>query len=438
MNTPIYDFIKQYSESKMSRFHMPGHKGQKFLGPELFDITEIDGADVLTSSNGIISESQKNATQLFDTGATFYSTEGSTLCIKTMLYSLVLSSDKNPEKTIIAVRNVHKSFIYACAQLNINIKWIYPQNRKSLCSGIATVDEIKEALLEISNPIAMFITSPNYLGETSDIKSIAKLCHKKDIPLVVDNAHGAYLKFCDLHPIHLGADMCCDSAHKTLPVLTGGAYLHISKKSKSRFSHLINHAMSAFSSTSPSYLTLDSLDLANKYIYNGFKEKLDRCIQKVESIKKSLKEQGYSVLDTDPLKLTIETNGEFLHSILKKFQIQCEYYDKTNIVFMITPENSEEDLAKLHNALLEISPKKAVYPPVQPKFERGLSPNEAFLLPFENIDIHQSEGSICADTCVSCPPAVPIVTAGEIINQEAIKLLEFYGHKKINIIKSRL
>ena len=231
MNTPIADFVKAYTLSGASRFHMPGHKGNPVIGCEMFDITEINGADVLGNADGIIAESEANAASLFNTAKTFYSTEGSTLCIKAMLALIKKNSIKSVPK-ILAARNAHKAFVYACALLGLEPEWIFPKEFTHLCACELSCNELDDILKNADSlPDAVYITSPDYLGNVMDVKGLSDICHKYGIPLLVDNAHGAYLAFLNesLHPIALGADMCCDSAHKTLPVLTGGAYLHLSK-----------------------------------------------------------------------------------------------------------------------------------------------------------------------------------------------------------------
>ena len=231
MKTPIVDFVDSYMSSHISRFHMPGHKGRDHLGFERYDITEIGGADTLYSADGIILESENNASKLFGTAHSFYSTEGASLAIKAML--ALACSGCNGRPLIFAARNSHKSFVYACALLDADVKWMYSSSTKHLCECMISAEGVRETL-ETSNkkPCAVYITSPDYLGNIADVMGIAEVCHSYDVPLLVDNAHGAYLKFLpeSCHPIDEGADMCCDSAHKTLPVLTGGAYLHISKR----------------------------------------------------------------------------------------------------------------------------------------------------------------------------------------------------------------
>ncbi len=236
MQTPIADFVKEYAGKENSRFHMPGHKGQSFLGCEAYDITEIAGADSLYEADGIIAESEKNAAELFGTAGTFFSTEGSSQCIRAMLYLAIRCQQGAARPYVIAARNAHKAFLYAAAMLDFDIVWLLPEEMHSLCSCHITPEQLKKRLAEECErrgrpPAAVYLTSPDYLGGQLTLGALAELCHRYHTILAVDNAHGAYLHFLEKkeQPIDLGADICCDSAHKTLPVLTGGAYLQISK-----------------------------------------------------------------------------------------------------------------------------------------------------------------------------------------------------------------
>ena len=252
---------------------MPGHKGKKYGG----DITEIHGADVLYSSKGIIAESQKNAAEMFGSYRTFYSAEGSTLAIKAML---ALVTEGKEKRRILAGRNAHKAFIYGCALLDIIPEWIFPDTFYDICTCEITPKNVEEALKKCNElPCAVYITSPDYLGVQTDIEGISKVCRAYEVPLLVDNAHGAYTAFLEKseHPLHLGADMCCDSAHKTLPVLTGGAYLHISENGK-KYACGAQNALALFASTSPSYLILSSLDECNAYFEGDYRKELKETV----------------------------------------------------------------------------------------------------------------------------------------------------------------
>lgn len=444
MDTPICDFVKHYNEKSQSRFHMPGHKGVGSVGAEFLDITEINGADILYSADGIIAESEKNAGALFGC-TTFYSAEGSSLCVRAMLKLISLYAKFNNKKPhIAAYRNTHKSFISGISLLDINVTWIYPEKENSYVSYEISPSQLDIFLSSLDEaPVAVYITSPDYLGYTADIEKISKVCHRHGCLLAVDNAHGAYLKFLSPseHPIDLGADICCDSAHKTLPVITGGAYLHISNQAPDILKEHAEKALSLFASTSPSYLILQSLDRANRFLEN-FNGILDVFIKKLQIMKKSLSDNGYEFYGNEPMKLTIEAKkygyfGSELADILRLKGIECEFYDPDYLVLMPTPLNDDNDIQKLHSALLSIPKQKTVKSkaPHIPRATQILSVREAMLSASENICTNDAEGRILAEISVSCPPAVPILVSGELINASAVKCFKYYGIDTLSVIK---
>ncbi len=226
MKTPVCDFVAAYEQSGMARLHMPGHKGKGPLGCEGRDITEIAGADSLYEACGVIAESEHNAAALFGAKATFYSAGGSSQCVGAML-CLALQKSKN--RVVLAARNVHKSFLHAAGLLDADVRWLWPRPYSLLACPV-TPEMLENALAALPEaPAAVYLTSPDYLGNVQPVAQLARVCHAHGAPLLVDNAHGAYLHFlpAPAHPLDEGADLCCDSAHKTLPVLTGGAYLHL-------------------------------------------------------------------------------------------------------------------------------------------------------------------------------------------------------------------
>ena len=211
-------------------------------------------------------------------------------------------------------------------------------------------DALKDYLINAKRlPTALYLTSPDYLGNIQDVKSISQVCKDFNVLLIVDNAHGAYLKFLEnsLHPIDLGADMCCDSAHKTLPALTGASYIHISKNAPTFFKDNVKTAMSIFASTSPSYLILQSLDLLNNYLDNDYKQTLSTFISRVERLKISLSNYGYKLIGIEPLKICLQTSefgytGAEFNEILKQNNIYCEFFDNNYLVFMLSQTQVDE------------------------------------------------------------------------------------------------
>ena len=158
MTTPIADFVRQYQENKTARFHMPGHKGKGPLGCEGLDITEVRGADALYEAEGIIAESEANATALFGSGRTVYSTEGSSQCIRAMLYLALTNRPAGASATVVAARNVHKAFVYAAALLDFEVVWLWPEESRSLCGCPITAERLEKTLSSLDAPPAAAIS----------------------------------------------------------------------------------------------------------------------------------------------------------------------------------------------------------------------------------------------------------------------------------------
>lgn len=448
MNTPIYDFVTEYMTQNKVRMHMPGHKGHVFLGDEPRDITEIYGADVLHHAKGIIQESQENARAVFGTGKTFYSTEGSSLCIKAMLDALAW---QRTSRTIVAARNVHRSMIDACGLLDLTVEFVQGEKTHSICTSILSPESLALHLSGMEKPpLGVYVTSPDYLGNCQDISALANVCKQFDVPLVVDNAHGSYLHFLETsgHPMDLGAAMCCDSAHKTFPVLTGGAYLHVAQDWVEQFARRIPQGMALFGSTSPSYLILQSLDLCNAYLADGYAHKLEVFLRRLHQCRKVFAEAGYVLEDgADPLKLTINTeslaiDGEMLEQQMRMADIECEYADRQYVVCMLTPENTDHDLECLEQFARQHSVSRAAKSSVQPQKEwrlpstirRRCSIREGIFASSEEVYVEEAVGRICAAETVACPPAIPIAICGEEITEEMVTCFKMYGIEKVSVL----
>ena len=432
MNTPVWDYIKNYAQTAPTRLHMPGHKGRGDL--EQFDLTEVDGADVLYYADGILKESMENAAAIFGAGKTVYSAEGASLCIRAMIYLLKLYDSK---AVIAAARNAHSTFVTAAALLNVDVQWLYGENLLS-----CTIEpEMLDRYLQDHKVTALYLTSPDYLGNVADIKALSQVCHRHGVLLLVDNAHGAYLKFFGSHPLQLGADICCDSAHKTLPVLTGGAYLHVGKNAPAVFYEQTEKAMSLFASTSPSYLILGSLDRANKYLAEDFAQELQSFVPKVDALKEKLSACGYTILGNEPIKITIAPKsygytGMQLAAILQEKNMVCEFADPDYLVLMVTPQNKEEDLRKVEAALCSLPKKAAITQtaPIMHKARKAMNMHEALMSPSVKLPAAQCLGKILAAPTVSCPPAIPILVCGEVVDEEAISPMQYYGITELNVI----
>ena len=466
MTTPIVDFVCRYAQSGTSRLHMPGHKGQSLLGFEPWDITEIKGADELYEAEGIIAESEANATRLFGTAHTYYSTEGSSQCIRAMLCLALQAAPRTGKRPVLlAARNAHKALLYAAALLDFDIEWLWPapEDACALCSCPVSAARLTAALHAMEQqgrkPFGIYVTSPDYLGGVQDIAALAAVCKTFDLPLLVDNAHGAYLRFLpeNRHPIALGAAMCCDSGHKTLPVVTGGAYLHLGKNAPIQDEAAVRNALALFGSTSPSYLILQSLDKCNQVLAEGYPLRLLQCCGYLTRLRRELNEAAAAkrcsvplVLESEPLKVTLDAaalgmTGTELAEALRSAKVECEYADPRYVVLMFTPANPPQDFERLTSAVLHIVENLTGPFPLPEENDRELlelehelhtccSIRQAVFAPQEQVPTEQAVGRICAMPTVSCPPAIPIVVSGEKITLAAVRLMQKYHVTQVAVL----
>ena len=441
MTTPIRDFVARYARSGSARLHMPGHKGRGALGFESLDITEIAGADALYEANGIIAESEANASALFETRRTLYSTEGSSQCIRAMLHLAMIHARPDGGRPVaLAGRNAHRAFLTAAALCDFDVEWLWPEAAAdSVCSCPITPEGLSRRLDAMKEtPFCVYVTSPDYLGGQLDIEALAAACHARNVPLLVDNAHGAYLKFLPgrAHPMELGADMCCDSAHKTLPALTGGAYLHISRGADPRYAVDAKQSLALFGSTSPSYLILQSLDCLNEALSADLPARLAACRARLDGLKAELAGRGFDVLPSDPLKLTLRTDGPRVAERLRAQGVECEFADSGHIVFMFTPSNPPEDFERLSRALGEPIPVEVCSEPLTPP-PRALTARQAMFAPSETVPVQRAVNRVCAAPTAACPPAVALAVSGERITREIVRALQRNGTREIAVVRER-
>lgn len=407
---------------------MPGHKGEI---PH--DITEIYGADNLYESditNGIIGTSEMFAARIFGAAKTCYSCEGSTLAIHTAL-AILKSRGCN---TIAASRYSHRALSHAATLLHMNVKWLYPEEYLS-----ANVKYDAEA---IRGADALFITNVDYYGGTW------KFVNPK-IPVIIDNAHGAYLRFVDkkrfgreyLHPMELGYPlMSVESAHKTLPVLTGGGYLHFANGTDSSRA---KEFMEMFGTASPSYLILESLDRFNGMIIEN-PQMVNNACEAVANLKELLTKMGVPLRKSDPLRVTINArecgmSGYEFAAQLRGNGVECEMADQNYVVLMFSGISTYEDCERAEMAIsfIVMTPPKplAQFPHVKPKV--ALPMWEAVWKPCRAVPLERAKGEVCGAIKSPCPPGVPIVFPGEIIDEDAIIAMKLHGVKSVSVITTK-
>lgn len=447
MKKHFYESLKKYKRIGRSSFHTPGHKGNFFKSRDLLslDFTELPLTDSLYEASGIITEVEKNIEKLYNSKRSIISCGGNTLCIQTMLR---LATKKG--KNVICDRVLHRSAVSAMALLDINPVWIRRDfGKESLLAEKINIDSLKKHLNLNKSFDAFYTTSPSYHGILQDIKEISDLCAAYSVPVLVDNAHGSHLMFTskNLHPITHGASLCADSAHKTLPVLTGGAWLHINDNS---FIKGAKNAMALFGSTSPSYPIMSSMDICLSWLASYDKKEFFNLESRVKNIKNLARDMEiYVPRDeiSDPTRIVLGTwkigySGYEFREHLYKYKIEPEMCDEKYVVLIATPFNTKEDWKRLRKAISSVKPKSNCDKNLYEEFfisddlpEIKASIREAVMYEGIYIDIDSSKNRIAADIVCPCPPGIPVVMPGEKIGEAEYKALKRYGISEIYVLK---
>ena len=438
-DTPIYSALKEHREKDYSSFHTPGHKSSSFLPEELFslDYTELPDTDSLYEADGVIAQTETKLARLFGVRQSLISAGGCTLAIQTML---ALASQRG--RKMIFGRNIHRSAVNACGLLDIEPIWLLPHSESGFFTGRISPQEAEHAFLLHPDASALYVTSPDYYGELSDIKALAQICHSHGALLLVDNAHGSHLAFGteNLHPAALGADMSADSLHKTLPVLTGGALLNIACDGFDDARRI----MALFGSTSPSYPVMASIDLCRAYMNGSGREEYAALEKRTGELKKLAGERGLVLPqgECDPLRLCVNTSCAGLSGAdrqtyhFHRFHVEPEFCDGENAVFIITPFNTERDFSRLSEALSALSGNGRDAPAEAPSLPlRRLSPREAIFAGAEKLSARQAFGETAAEGVCPCPPGVPVVMPGEVIGEAEMAGFEKWGIKELLCVK---
>ena len=446
-NTPLYNALQGHLAKGRASFHTPGHKG-RFLPRDLYDLdlTELPDTDSLFEADGCIAAAEEEAKKLFHSRATLFSAGGCTLCIQAMFR---LAAPQGG--TVISSRVIHRSAVNAMALLGIQPVWVRPRpDAGPFLAGRLHPEDVEAALQAHPEAKAVYVTSPDYFGVLADIAGLARVCHAHKVPLLVDNAHGTHLALLEpsRHPLTLGADLTACSAHKTLPVLTGGAFLNIGDTPLSRkldFAGRAKEAMALFGSTSPAYPVMASLDLARAWAAEQGKTAWNTLADRMAKIKDTARTRGFLLPEgeTDPTRLAIGTlplgmTGEEAAQWFRERGIEPEHEDGAYVVFIATPWNREEELTRLEMAVAQfpgeaqpVSPAPAL-PPLPPV---RCSPREAVLAPQERLSLEGAVGRIAGEAACPCPPGVPIVMPGEEVTPECAGFLREYGLTALSVVK---
>lgn len=467
MDQPIIlDRLLKHGKKDMVSFHVPGHKNGKiyerynyknFTGQLLsLDVTEIPGMDNLHGPEDMIKEAQERAAKFYKADHTFFLVDGTSCGIIAMLMAVA-----NPGDKVIVPRDCHKSVIHGLILGNLIPVYIQPEVCPDTGIPMGILPEtVERAFKEHPEAKALVITYPNYYGICSDIQEIAKIVHKYDKILLVDEAHGAHLNLSEVLPvpaIEAGADIAVQSTHKTLPAFTQASMLHV--KSRKVNVDRLKMMLAMQQSTSPSYLLIASLDMARTIAEGEGKFLMDQLLGHIEHFKKQIAAIGkIKILDqrlvgrlgvkaVDATKLVIDMtelgiSGTLLEELLRtKYHIQVEMANMSAIVAVSTIGNDRRDFERFIHALMGIKDGKGIshrhievplysyrIPPMR------LTPRQSLYMEKAAVDFANSSGKISGEYLIPYPPGIPLLCPGEEITEEVIQYVQLLKRNGIQMI----
>jgi arginine decarboxylase len=450
-DTPLFTGLLEHIQKNPIQFHIPGHKKgagmepkfREFIGHNALamDLINIGPLDDLHSPKGIIKEAQKLAAEAFGADHTFFSVQGTSGAIMTMVLSVCGPGDK-----IIVPRNVHKSVMSAIIFSGASPVFIHPEVDKNL--GIShgiTTESVEKALQQYPDAKGLLVINPTYFGISADLKQIVNIAHSYNVPVLVDEAHGVHIHFHDKLPLsamQAGADMAATSVHKLGGSMTQSSILNVREGLVSP--DRVQSILSMLTTTSTSYLLLASLDAARKQLATKGYELLEQTIQLANQTRYEINKidhlycVGEEILGTnatydyDPTKLIISvkelgiTGYDAELWLREHYNIEVELSDLYNLLCLITPGDTEYETSLLIKALRALSKefshqanKQAEVSVLLPDIPvLALTPRDAFYAETEMVPFEQSVGRIIAEFVMVYPPGIPIFIPGEIITKE--------------------
>ncbi|WP_102027491.1 aminotransferase class I/II-fold pyridoxal phosphate-dependent enzyme [Salirhabdus sp. Marseille-P4669] len=451
--TPLFTGLLEHVKKKPVQFHIPGHKKgsgmnadfRQFIGDNALsiDLINIGPLDDLHHPHGIIKEAQTLAAEAFGADYTYFSVQGTSGAIMTMIMAVC-----NPGDKIIVPRNVHKSVTSAIIFSGATPVFIHPELDKDL--GIShgiTPASVQKALTAHPDAKGVLVINPTYFGIAADLKKIVDIAHSYDVPVLVDEAHGVHIHFHDRLPLsamQAGADLAATSVHKLGGSLTQSSVLNV--KSKYVSHERVQSIFSMLTTTSTSYLLLASLDVARKQLVLNGHQLIDKALLLADETRKQINEiphlycVGKEILgseatfDYDPTKLIISVKDLGITGydaevwLREKYQIEVELSDLYNILCIITHGDSERETGLLIKALTELSmvceknekSKHHIQVDIPEIPLLALSPRDAFYSETEVIPLKYAAGRISAEFVMVYPPGIPIFMPGEIITEDNI------------------
>ncbi|MFR4998062.1 MAG: aminotransferase class I/II-fold pyridoxal phosphate-dependent enzyme [Clostridium paraputrificum] len=454
---PLLQALIDYHKEENTIFSMPGNKcGLAFSRDEIgsylrenlgrLDITEVDPLDNLHHPEGVIKESQELLAKYYGVKKAYFLVNGSSSGNLSSIFAAFNEGDE-----VLVERNCHKSVYNGLILRKLKVRYIEP-----VVFGDGGLflppdkNNIYSALQKCDNPKGIILTYPNYFGISYDMEEIIKDLKKRGLKIIIDEAHGAHYGVCENLPENIAplADYTVVSAHKTLPALTGGAYLLVNDENDN-----IDFYISAFMTTSPSYLIMASLDYARFYLSKYGEEDYRSLINKAEKGKKKVNElckvrvlskeelpKGYDIdLSRYVLVLPKGYSGGKLQDYLRSKKIQCEMSFFSGVVLLLSPVNVDSGLEKLYKALEELDMDLIKNEEKSIKFnyvipEKGMEPYEVFNHKGELVKLDYANGKIVKEAIVPYPPGIPLVSSGEKITQEIIAEIKGYLNEGISIL----
>lgn len=449
--------LLEYSESDYYGFHMPGHKrNTKRFGKEIpyhLDITEIDGFDDLHHSESILKEAQERAAKVFGADETHFLINGSTVGI----ISAILGVTKRGDQIIVA-RNNHKS-VYNAVELNgLEPLYVYPDidDRYGVMKEISATDveelldkDVEYKMTGNGRIKAVVVVSPTYEGVISNIEEIANVAHRYNIPLIVDEAHGAHLGFHEYFPVNSnesGADIVIQSVHKTLPSLTQTGVLHINGTLVNR--DKVKRYLKMLQSSSPSYVLIASIDscvdLIEKdgtEIFKSYVEDLQKCRKELQVLEKLKLIEFDNRIQYDKSKILISTKGtnitgnELSELLLDEFHLQMEMTGIDYVLAMTSIGDRKEGFERLIQALCSID-KRIECVESSNKLEVINLLKKIRTIPEKEMDEKFCEEKIAEYFYYIYPPGIPLLVPGEIISMEMNELIHLYESNGFKVHRS--
>lgn len=441
---PLYEALRRHQENDPISFHVPGHKfGRVFSEDSLFeqvlklDATEIHGLDDLHAPEGIIKEAQQLASQYFGSEESFFLINGSTVGNLAMILAVCRPGDQ-----LIVQRNCHKSVLNGLELAGAEPVFVAPEwqeetKRYSRVTAVA----MEEALKEYPDAKGVLLTYPDYFGRAYALRDIARVVHRYDLPLLIDEAHGVHFHLGAPFPepaLGAGADVVVQSAHKMGPAMTMASYLHI--QSGRVDVRRLKHYLQMLQSSSPSYPLMASLDIARQYLATFTEEAKKETLCFIEETRDLLESYEYwrllprTVWD-DPLKVTLEVRGYGFEVVeaLEEVGVYPELATPSQVLLTFGLGDSF-DLDQLRERLdaldwrLKNRSNHATMKIDQPRLpvvqSLAMSFSSMQHTPVEWSDWSQAEGKIAAEAVLPYPPGIAVVLKGERVTKQQIRYIE--------------